>query len=72
MPLHYERRMARLVKATNHVARYYQLKHLTCSKRLWDAVAVVRMYQKGEDVRLLGREVLRRMATESYGYRGRM
>jgi len=67
-----ERRLRRLMKATDHIAPRYSLGALTRSLRLRDAIAVVRLWSKGLDVRLLSGDLLRRLATNGYGKRLRL
>lgn len=67
LPLYDERRLLRLCRATDHVAPRYHVQRLWGSNRLRDAAAVVKMYVSGVYVKVLGGELLRRLATDGYG-----
>lgn len=67
LPLYEERRLRRLLDATDHIAPRYHLQRLEQSNRLRDARAVVKMYVSGAGVMSLGGELLRRLATDGYG-----
>ena len=67
VPLYDERRLSRLLLATDHVAPRLPAQRLEQSNRLRDARAVVKMYVSGAGVMSLGGDLLRRLATDGYG-----
>ena len=67
LPIYEERRLRRLLDATDHVAPRYHVQRLEQSNRLRDARAVVKMYVSGAGVMSLGGDLLRRLATDGYG-----
>lgn len=66
-PLHYERRMLKLLRASDHVSRRYSVRHLTHSYRMRDALLVIEAWQSGREVMTLGEQMLRRLANDDYG-----
>ncbi len=67
LPIYDERRQARLLRATDHIAERYTARELADSNRLRDAITVVKMYVSGSGVMVLGGDLLRRLARETYG-----
>lgn len=67
VPIFEERRLAKLVRATNHIAPRLHVANLYGSNRMRDAISVVKMFNSGVNVKILGGDLLRRLATDGYG-----